>query len=245
MAEGGRLLSGRGLTALRGFESLPLRHWRRIMNLTIYLITDDAYLEGRDIYEVIEQALEGGITAVQYRFKRKSGRQMYEELLKIREITRRYSADLVVNDRADLALAVEADGVHVGKKDIPPYAVRKIVENKLYIGYSVNSLEELQEANRLPIDYVGFGSVYPTSTKEDYKLVGLSTLREAVKLSEKPIVAIGGITPYRVKEVLKTGCRNIALCSGILGFENIKKATQEIKRAYKEALREIALLGEF
>ncbi|HHJ63514.1 MAG TPA: thiamine phosphate synthase [Aquifex aeolicus] len=214
------------------------------MNLSIYLITDDAYLKDRDLYRTIEEALEGGVTAVQYRFKKKPTRLMYEELLRIRELTRSFSADLVVNDRVDLALAVDADGVHVGKEDLPPDAVRKVAGNRLYVGYTVNSLQELEEALRLPVDYIGFGSVYPTSTKENYRLVGLQALREAVKISDKPLVAIGGIMPHRIPEVLKTGCRNVALSSGILGFRDVRKAAEEVRRAYRETLRQLTLLGE-
>ncbi len=214
------------------------------MNLSIYLITDDSYFKGRDIFETVELTLKGGVTAVQYRFKRKTTRQMYEELLRIREITRRYGADLVVNDRADLALAVDADGVHVGKEDLPPEAVRKVVGDKLFIGYTANSLEEVRRAQNLPIDYIGFGSIYPTSTKKEYKLVGLEALREAVRISQKPIVAIGGIMPYRVAEVLKTGCKNLAISSGILGFADVKKASEEIKRAYRETMKQLMLLGQ-
>ncbi len=213
------------------------------MDLSIYLITDDKYFKDRDLFETIEKALQGGVTAVQYRFKNKSTRTMYEELLRLREITRKYSADLVVNDRVDLALAVEADGVHVGKEDLPPAAVRKVVGDRMYIGYTANSLEEVKEAQNLPIDYIGFGSIYPTPTKENYKLVGLEALREAVKISSKPIVAIGGIMPYRIREVVYAGCRNIALSSGILGFADVHKAAQEVKRAYTKAVKQNLLLG--
>ncbi len=213
------------------------------MNLTLYLITDDRYFKDRDLFKTIEEALQGGVTAVQYRFKNKNTRQMYEELVKLREITRRYGADLVVNDRPDLALAVEADGVHVGKEDMPPEAVRKVVGDRMYIGYTANSLEELKEAQDLPVDYIGFGSIYPTPTKENYKLVGLDALAEAVKISKKPVVAIGGIMPYRVPDVLRTGCRNIAMSAGILGFADVKKAALEVKRAYKETMRQLMLMG--
>ncbi len=214
------------------------------MNLTIYLITDDKYFKGRDLLETIEKALRGGVTAVQYRFKNKNTREMYEELLKLRELTRKYNADLVVNDRADLALAVDADGVHVGKKDLPPEAVRKVVGDKLYIGYTANSLEEVKEAQELPIDYIGFGSIYHTTTKEDYRLVGVEALREAVRVSEKPIVCIGGIMPYRVAEVVKAGCRNLAISAGILGFEDVEKSAREVQRAYKETVKQLMLLGQ-
>jgi thiamine-phosphate pyrophosphorylase len=98
----------------------------------------------RDLVSTIEQAIQGGITALQYRFKNKTSRQMYEELLVLRELTKRYNVELVVNDRVDLALAVSADGVHVGENDLPPDVVRKLVGDKMYIGYSVNSSGKAQ-----------------------------------------------------------------------------------------------------
>ena len=209
----------------------------KAMNLSIYLVTDDAFFKDRDLISTIEQAIQGGITALQYRFKQKSSRQMYEELLVLRELTKRYGVELVVNDRVDLALAVEADGVHVGEKDLPPDVVRKLVGDKMYIGYSVNSLEKLREVEHLPIDYIGFGSIYETSTKKDYKLVGIEALRQAVKMTSKPIVAIGGITHYRVGEVLEAGAKGIAVVSAILGFESVKSATQSLVEACKSYYR--------
>jgi len=214
------------------------------MKLNVYLVTDDKFFKDRDLFKTIEEALKGGVTAVQYRFKDKTDRQMYEELLKLRELTRKYGADLVVNDRVDLALAVEADGVHLGKEDLPPEEARKIAGDKLYIGYTCNSLEEVKQAQELPVDYIGFGAVYPTSTKEKHVLAGIRALREAVRISKKPIVCIGGIMPYRVPEVLKAGCRNVATVSGILGFEDVRKAAEAFVRAYKETLRMITLGGE-
>ncbi|WP_448587365.1 thiamine phosphate synthase [Thermocrinis sp.] len=208
------------------------------MNLSVYLVTDDAFFKERDLVSTVEEAIKGGITALQYRFKHKSSRQMYEELLVLRELTRRYNVELVVNDRVDLALAVSADGVHVGEKDLPPDVVRKLVGNRMYIGYSVNSLEKLREVEHLPIDYIGFGSIYETSTKAEYKLVGLEALRQAVKISSKPIVAIGGITHYRVREVLEAGAKGIAVVSAILGFEDVKRATETLIDACRSYYKE-------
>ena len=211
-------------------------------NLTLYLVTDDSYFQDRDLVSTIESAIRGGITALQYRFKKKPARQMYEELLVLRELTRRYGVDLVVNDRVDLALAVEADGVHVGQEDLPPDVVRKLVGDSMYIGYSVNSVEKLKEVEHLPIDYIGFGSIYETTTKQNYKLVGLEGLRQAVKLTTKPIVAIGGITHYRVQEVLGAGAKGIAVVSAILGFEDVERATRSLVEAmkgyYRKAMHE-------
>jgi len=161
---------------------------------------------------------------------------MYEELLKLRELTDKYNVLLFVNDRVDLAMAVSADGVHVGREDLPPHVIRKLVGDDMFIGYSVNDVSLVEEANKLPIDYIGFGSVYPTATKDDYKLVGIERLKECVKLSEKPVVAIGGITHYRLPEVIKTGVKGVAVVSAILGFEDVEKATRELVRVYKETL---------
>ncbi|MEJ5338804.1 MAG: thiamine phosphate synthase [Aquificaceae bacterium] len=213
--------------------------------LTLYLVTDDKFFQDRDLVSTIESAIRGGITALQYRFKNKPARQMYEELLVLRELTKRYNVDLVVNDRVDLALAVEADGVHVGQQDLPPDVVRKLVGDRMYIGYSVNSVDKLREVEHLPIDYIGFGSVYETTTKENYRLVGLEGLRQAVKLTSKPVVAIGGITHYRVAEVLSAGAKGIAVVSAILGFEDVEKATRSLVEAmkgyYRKSLHEGAL----
>lgn len=208
-------------------------------NLTLYLVTDDKFFQDRDLVQTIEAAIRGGITALQYRFKNKPTRQMYEELLVLRELTKRYGVDLVVNDRVDLALAVEADGVHVGQEDLPPDIVRKLVGDKMYIGYSVNSVDKLREVEHLPIDYIGFGSVYDTTTKANYKLVGIEGLRQAVKLTSKPIVAIGGITHYRVMEVLQAGAKGIAVVSAILGFEDVEKATRSLVEAMKGYYRKL------
>ncbi len=206
------------------------------LDLRIYLVTDDSYFKDRDVIETIEKAIRGGVTAVQYRFKKKTTRDMYEELLKLREITEKYNVLLFVNDRVDLAMAVSADGVHVGREDLPPEVIRKLVGDKMFIGYSVNDISLVEEANNLPVDYIGFGSVYPTATKDDYRLVGVERLKECVKLSNKPVVAIGGITHYRLPEVLKTGVHGVAVVSAILGFEDVEKATRELARVYKETL---------
>ncbi|RMH79957.1 MAG: thiamine phosphate synthase [Acidobacteria bacterium] len=208
-------------------------------NLSLYLVTDDRYFQDRDLIGTIEQALQGGVTALQYRFKKKPARQMYEELLVLRELTKRYSVDLVVNDRVDLAMAVGADGVHVGQEDLPPDVVRRLVGDSMYIGYSVNSVDKLRDIEHLPIDYIGFGSVYETTTKENYKLVGIEGLRQATKLTDKPIVAIGGITHYRVQEVLSAGAKGIAVVSAILGFEDVKRATEAMVEAMKGYYRKL------
>lgn len=205
-------------------------------NFSIYLVTDDAFFVDRDVVRTIEQAIEGGVTAVQYRFKNKPSRKMYEELLVLRDITKQNKVALIVNDRVDLAIAVKADGVHVGQEDLPPDVCRKIIPEDMIVGYSVNNLEQLKDAMTMPIDYIGFGSVFHTQTKKDYKYVGLEALCKATNITSIPIIAIGGITHYNLKDVLKCKVKGVAVVSAILGFEDVKRATSDFKQMYKESL---------
>ncbi len=217
-------------------------------DLTLYLITDDGYLEGRDWLKAIEDALRGGVTALQYRSKGgKTTREMFEELKALRELTKKYGVPLIVNDRVDLALAVDADGVHIGQDDLPAEVVRKILGEDKIIGISTHSLEEVEKANDLPVDYIAFGSVFRTPTKEKPIIVGVELLREAKKRAKKPLVAIGGIMPYNVKEVVEAGADGVAVISAILGFKDTYKAAESMKRAISRARRELHLLrgGEF
>jgi thiamine-phosphate pyrophosphorylase len=214
-------------------------------DLTLYLITDDGYLKDRDWLQAVEDAIRGGVTVVQYRSKgnSKSTREMYGELLQLRELTRRYSVPLIVNDRVDLALAVDADGVHIGQDDLPPPVVREILGEDKIIGISTHSLEEVKEANGLPVDYIAFGSIFRTPTKEKPIVVGTDLLKEAKKVAKKPLVAIGGIMPYNVDEVIKAGADGVAVISAILGFQDTFKAAESMKRAIERTRRELKLLG--
>ncbi|RTZ58841.1 MAG: thiamine phosphate synthase [Gammaproteobacteria bacterium] len=214
-------------------------------DLTLYLITDDGYLEGRDWLKAIEDAIKGGVTIVQYRSKgsSKTNREMYEELLQLRELTKRYNIPLIVNDRIDLALAVDADGVHIGQDDLPAEVVRKILGKEKIIGISTHSIEEVKEANNLPVDYIAFGSIFRTPTKEKPIVVGTELLKEAKKVAKKPLVAIGGIMPYNVDEVIKAGADGVAVISAILGFQDTFKSAESMKRAIERTRRELRFLN--
>ncbi len=212
---------------------------------TLYLITDDGYLEGRDPLEAIENALKGGVSVVQYRSKGggKTTREMFEELKALRELTKRYGVPLIVNDRVDLALAVDADGVHIGQDDLPAEVVREILGEDKIIGISTHSLEEVKRANDLPVDYIAFGSIYRTPTKEKPIVVGVELLKEAKKIAKKPLVAIGGIMPYNAPEVIRAGADGVAVISAILGFKDTFKAAESMRRAIERTRREMKLLG--
>ena len=203
---------------------------KKLLDLRLYVITDENLLKDMDIALAVEEAIKGGATVIQYRAKKKNGREMFYEALKIKEKCERYNIPLIINDRVDIALAVGSDGVHVGQDDLPVEEVYRLTDGKMYIGLSTKNLNQVYEANRIDfVDYIGFGSIFPTSTKEDITLNGLEILEKVVKISNKPVVAIGGINHKNVKDVLKTGCKNIAVVSAVFKDKNIYENTLRLR----------------
>ncbi|AIF69215.1 thiamine-phosphate pyrophosphorylase [Palaeococcus pacificus DY20341] len=202
--------------------------------LRLYVITDRRF---KDEVSSVREALEGGATAIQLRIKNAPTREMIEVGKKIRELTREYNALFFVNDRLDVALAVNADGVHVGQEDMPVEIVKEIAPN-LIVGVSASNLREAIEAEKGGADYIGAGSVFPTKSKEDARFLGLEGLKEMIESIKIPIVAIGGINHENVGEVLKLGVDGVAVISAIIGAPDVKKATQEMKTIINEVLGE-------
>ena len=203
------------------------------LDLSLYVITDERFLNVFNIFEALERAILGGATVVQYRAKKKTSREMYEEALLVREATRLHQVPFIVNDRLDLALAVGADGVHVGQEDLPVDAIRQVVGREFIVGLSTHNLDKVREANREKLaDYIGFGPVFPTTTKENPDPVtGVENLCRAVEESELPVVAIGGIFADNVKEVCS--CRP----SGVAVVRAVFQAGDPYENAHK--LREL------
>ena len=195
--------------------------------LKLYMITDGRYY---DEVETSKLALEGGATAIQLRMKNTTTRKMIEKGIKISRIVENYNALFFVNDRVDVALAVNAHGVHVGQNDMPPETVKKIAPN-LIVGVSASSVEEAIRAEKNGADYIGAGSIFPTQTKEDAKTIGLETLKNIVDVVNIPVVAIGGINHENLTEVLKTGVAGVAVISAIVGSSDIKDATFRMRRS--------------
>ena len=175
--------------------------------------------------------MKGGVKAVQLREKDLEIRDLLDMAYEIREMTRKYNAKLFINDRVDIALAVNADGVHLGQQSIPADAVRKITQGKLIIGVSTHSLEEAISAETKGADFITLGPVFETPSKIKYgKPVGVDLLKEAKEKVSIPIFAIGGIKEDKVSDVMNAGADGIALISGILGAENIKEKAKEFLR---------------
>ncbi|MCO6041905.1 thiamine phosphate synthase [Thermococcus alcaliphilus] len=201
--------------------------------LKLYVITDRRL---RPEVESVKEALEGGATSIQLRIKNASTREMIEIGKEIRKLTEEYDALYFVDDRLDVALATNADGVQLGSEDMPISIAKEIAPN-LIIGASVYSLEEALQAEKEGADYLGAGSVFPTPTKKDVKIIGIDGLKRIVESVKIPVVAIGGINHENVREVLKAGVDGIAVISAIMGAENVREATERMRKIIEEVIR--------
>jgi len=207
------------------------------LDLSLYVITDENLLNDRNIGKSVEEAILGGATVIQYRAKNKDTRDMYKEATIVKKICDKHGVTFLVNDRIDLALAVNSDGVHIGQEDLPPEVARRLLGFDKIIGYSTKNIEQVIEANSLPIDYIGFGSIFPTKTKKDAILNSIETLKKVLNLSIQPVVAIGGINKDNIDEVLNVGCKNVAVVSAVFKDKNILENTRALKEKLKRKKR--------
>ncbi|HDH00860.1 MAG TPA: thiamine phosphate synthase, partial [Nitrospirae bacterium] len=197
----------------------------------IYLVTDRRQLS-IPLLEGIEEALKGGIRAIQLREKDLSVRELLVLAAELRELTSRYDARLFINDRVDVAMVVEADGVHLGAGGMPVDSVRRLIGGEMLIGVSTHSLGDAEAAERAGADFITFGPVYETPSKMKYgPPQGPEKLRKVAGNIRIPVFAIGGIKKEKIGEVRDAGARGIALISGILASDSINKETEEYVRS--------------
>ena len=195
----------------------------------LYGFTGEPFARGRTAVEIVEALLAGGARVIQYREKQKIPRQCLADCLRIRERTRAKGATFIVNDRPDIALLCDADGVHLGQDDLPVRDVRRLVGPRMLIGASTHHPEQLARAAAEGADYVGVGPLFATQTKAGVgPPVGLAYLDDAVKNSPLPFVAIGGIKRSHIPELLHHGARAIAMVTEILDVEDIAGRVREI-----------------
>ncbi|EJP6473861.1 thiamine phosphate synthase [Clostridium botulinum] len=199
------------------------------INYELYLITDRRFLKGRELKKVVKDAILGGVTTVQVREKNVSTREFYNVSKEVKEVTDYYKVPIIINDRLDIAQAIDADGVHLGQKDIPLNIARKILGENKIIGISVGNVEEALEAENNGADYLGIGTIFPTGSKKDVDAIigidGLSQVKNSISI---PSVAIGGINKTNFKDVLKTGIEGISVISAILDEDNVKLAANNL-----------------
>lgn len=200
------------------------------IDYSLYLITDRSFLKGRSLKTVVEDSILGGATMVQVREKNISTREFFKVALEVKEVTDHYKIPLIINDRIDIAQAINADGVHLGQDDMPLKIARKILGKNKIIGISAGTLEEALEAERDGADYLGIGAIFYTGTKKDIDVpLGIETLKDIYQNINIPAVAIGGINENNFREVLATGVNGISIISAILGKEDIKAAARSLK----------------
>ncbi len=194
----------------------------------LYAIIDPAHSGGRSSGQVAAALLEAGLRLIQLRDKQASSGELYASAQEVAGCVRSGSGIFIVNDRADVALAVNADGVHVGQDDLPVESARKLLGTGKVIGYSTHSLEQVRDADQSSADYVAFGPIFPTASKENPDaVVGLAGLAEARKATRKPLVAIGGITLENARAVIEAGADSVAVIRALVGAMDIRKRAQE------------------
>ena len=206
--------------------------------LKLYLVTDRPLSLGRSLEEIVSKAVAGGVTMVQLREKEASTKEFIDLAIRLKEILKPYNVPLIINDRVDVALAADADGVHIGQSDMPYEIARKLLGPDKIIGLSVENMDEVLEANELDVDYIGISPVYATQTKTDTAVpFGLEGLKEAVRISLHPTVAIGGMNMRTAAEVMQTGCDGIAVVSAISSAEDVTEASRELKEVVESNTR--------
>ena len=201
---------------------------------SIYLVTDDGCLQGRALLDCVREALEGGVTLVQYRAKTAASAEMYDEALQLKALCDSFNVPLIINDRLDIAMAVGAAGVHLGQDDLPCAAARRILGEDYLIGVSAHNPAEAKAALLCGADYLGCGAVFGTATKADVKKLGTEGLEAICKAKGLPVVGIGGVTADNYREVRAAGADGAAIVSGILAQPDIRATVRAIARVSQE-----------
>ncbi len=205
---------------------------QEIFQTDIYALTGEEFSRGRTNIDVVKDMIAAGIKIIQYREKEKKMRLRYQECLELRRLTKEAGVIFIVNDDVDLAMLVEADGVHVGQEDLPPEAVRRLVGPEMIIGLSTHSPQQAQEALKSGVDYIGVGPIFPTSTKKDVvDPVGLTYLEYVARHIPLPFVAIGGIKEHNIRQVRRHGARCIAMVTEILEAKDIVAKVKHLRAA--------------
>ncbi len=205
-------------------------------DLLLYAVTDRHWLSGETLCDQVEKALKGGATFIQLREKNLDDESFYKEAVEIQSLCKKYHVPFVINDNVDIAVKINADGVHVGQNDMEALDVRAKLGSDKIIGVSAQTVEQALLAEKHGADYLGVGAVFPTGSKDDADDVSHETLKAICDAVNIPVIAIGGITYDNVRELSGTGIVGIAVISAIFGAGDIEKATDELKIRTKQAL---------
>ena len=203
------------------------------IDYSTYLVTDTDMCPRENLIQVVGEAVRGGVTLIQLREKNISTRDFYNEALALKELCLKNNVPLIINDRLDIALAVDADGIHVGQSDMPVSVVRRILGNDKIIGLSAGSVKQAEEAVKDGADYLGVGAVFHTSTKSDANDVGIEMLKKVRSSVKIPIVGIGGINADNIEELYGTGIDGVAVVSCIMASSDPYAAAKRLAEKVK------------
>lgn len=202
------------------------------IDYSLYLCTDRSLMTVPTLEQAVNDAIKGGCTVVQLREKHATSREFYQLALSLKRITGYYGIPLIINDRLDIAAAVNAEGVHLGQKDLPADIARAVLGEEKIIGVSANNLQAAINAELDGADYIGVGAVFQTSTKTDTKPVTIDKLKEIRSAVKIPMVAIGGIKRSNISQLNGTGINGVAVVSAVIGSKNITAAARELKALF-------------
>lgn len=205
-----------------------------VLNFRLYVITGEEFHPNRSMLEVMREAIEGGANIIQLRDKKSSKKEILEKAKSLRQLTKEYNVPFIVNDHIDIALSVDADGVHLGQDDLPLVEARKLMKDKI-IGISTHSIDQARAAEKNGADYIGVGPIFPTQTKEDVvDPVTITYLKEVVEEIKIPFVPIGGIKLHNVDDVLQAGGTSVCVVSEVVGSPDVKATCEAFIRKIKE-----------
>ena len=196
---------------------------------TLYLVTDRQLMSCDSLTEAVEQAILGGCTMIQLREKELSSLEFYNQAVAVKQVTDKYHIPLIINDRIDIAMAVQATGGHIGQHDLPSAAVRKVIGENMLLGVSASSIAEAIQAQQDGADYLGVGAMFPTGTKTDADSVSMEELQKIRAAVSLPIVVIGGINKGNAGRFKPMGIDGLAVVSAIIAQSDIKAAAAELK----------------
>ncbi len=208
------------------------------LEIDLYVILDRAASRGRDLREILDGVIRGGGRIVQFREKEWPSRQCLPLVEDLRARAKRAGVTFVVNDRLDLALAVEADGFHVGQDDLPAPLARRSLPPSMFLGVSTHSLAEARQAQEDGADYIAVGSIFPTATKPESQLVGLDLLRAARRAVTAPLLAIGGITVDNAPDVIRAGADGVAVIGAVCAAHDPAQVTRLLLEGIRTSLTE-------
>lgn len=199
---------------------------------SLYLVTEES-IPIESLVNIVEEAVLGGVTVVQLREKTSDGSVFYEKAVWLKRMLDRHSIPLIINDRIDIALAIEAAGVHIGQQDLPLTAAKKIIPEEMAIGVSVRNVDQALKAASNGANCIGVGSVFPTSTKKDANLLPAGMLEEICGMVTVPAVAIGGITLENICTISNSGIAGIAVVSEIMKAKDPRKAAEQLRLGFR------------